>query len=536
MQTLEKCLMKINGMRAAIVFFSSILFSGYVESSMPVFTVELFNRPLTLYSAPIQNAQANSNFTFNLNPYISVIQPEVDYRVTNNAKRTFDGIELIELPRGLTRVYAGENVCSEFFTLNAGQSCILRFYVDKNTYVHSLRGGPIVCFRPPAGSCSRPSADSQIDDAVARVPGPTQALVNPFTQDGLHYNPYSLAIEGKPTRTGVYLFTVSATNGSATTAAQDVQINVDINPYDKPVFKHHYTLASAMPEHEYRLNLMDLIEPTLGFSVTNQVKFRIDLNHEYPSWLSLDKENVTFLHGHVPASDAGQIKEITLIATSNTGGDSQPLTIRIPVAFDPEKKPVIEKGIELTGSAGAPFHYDFRSNIIDPTADANLKLILDKVEPEAPWLSMSSWNPTELDGIVPKDAEGKTFQLTFYANTAVGGNSDPINIPLNISIDPDKTPHFYSDSPKLPIFYAGQPYFYDFVDCNDIDPEYANIPYTVELAKGYNNPEWLRIEDNKLIADRVPDNLKKMQQMFITIKNIPGGESKVFSLPLFIMK
>ena len=66
--------------------------------------------------------------------------------------------------------------------------------------------------------------------------------------------------------------------------------------------------------------------------------------------------------------------------------------------------------------------------------------------------------------------------------------------------------------------------------------KFINFPYVVELAKGHNNPEWLRIEDNKIIADSVPNNLKKIQTMFITIKNIQGGQSEVLSLLFVIMK
>ena len=91
-----------------------------------------------------------------------------------------------------------------------------------------------------------------------------------------------------------------------------------------------------MPEQEYRLNLLDLIETRPSFMRSNQVSFEIDKNLPYPSWLSIDKDNATFLHGHVPSSEAGQNRSVTLIASSNAGGDSLPLTITIPVASDPK--------------------------------------------------------------------------------------------------------------------------------------------------------------------------------------------------------
>ena len=524
----------INGILVLVVFAISMAYVARAESSMPIFTIALSNNPLKLYPLPLQQAKANSSFTLNLKPFINVIKPEIDYQVTNNASRTLDGIVLIELPNGLTRIYDGDNVCAESFTLGPHSSCTLRFNVDKSRYVHSLRGGPIVCYRPGI-YCYRPDINAQIDDAVMRAPDSTQILISPKNQDGLEYDPTTESILGKPARTGLFHFTLAATNGISTTDPQSFSIDVDINPHDKPIFKRHYSLASAMPEHNYRLNLMDLIESTPEFSVTNQVSFRIDLEKNPPSWLSLDNEKATVLQGSPPLSDAGQIKKVTLIATSNTGGDSLPMTIQIPVAFDREKRPVIENGIELHQAIGDEIHADLRANIADPTADASLKLVLDNVEPAAPWLLRSTSNLTELDGVVPQSAVGQLYQLTLHANNAIGGDSDRVTIPLQIAIDKSKTPYFYSDKPQLPIFYAGQAYFYDFVTCNDVIPTYSDIPYVVELAKGYNNPEWLRIEDNKLIVDNVPEQLKANQKLFITIKNIPGGISEVLPMSLVIM-
>jgi hypothetical protein len=78
-----------------------------------------------------------------------------------------------------------------------------------------------------------------------------------------------------------------------------------------------------MPEKEYSLNLLDLIEPIEGFGKTNQVNFSIDLNKPHPHWLNLDKNNPNVLYGKAPSSAAGQMVELTLMATSNTGGDSE---------------------------------------------------------------------------------------------------------------------------------------------------------------------------------------------------------------------
>ena len=528
---------KTNAINVLILFFSVILSSGAAMSAMPVFGIALLDRALTIYSFPLQKAQTHSNFDFGLKPFFSVVRPEVDYRVTNHLKRTLTDIELIELPGGLTRIYDGEGVCPERFTLNTQQSCILRFYVDKQRYVHSQNGGPMVCFRPPLGYCSRPSPGSQIDDAVARVPGPTEAQVTPNAQFGLHYDSLTMSIVGTPTQPGVYHFQIGATNAFATAAPKELEIDVSIDPTDTPVFKDNHTIAIAiaMPEQNYRLNLMDLIKPTPGFGVSNQISFRIDKNHEYPDWLSLDKDDATLLQGHVPFCDAGLERDITLIASSNTGGDSLPLTLKISVAYDPTQKPIIEKGIALTGVAGDVFRKDFRTNISDPSNDHNLNVILDKIEPAAPWLSMSSLTPTELNGVVPADAVGQDYQITLHATTAIGGSSEVMTLPLHIVIDKNLTPRFYLDNPQLPLFYVGQYYSHDFTTSRDVYPQYNDIPYTVELAEGYDNPTWVRIEDNQFIVDSVPENLKQIEQIFITIKNVPGGRSEVLSLDLFIM-
>jgi len=522
------------GIRSLATFAIAMLYTVHAESTA-LFDIILSDPPLTLYPPPFQQAQANSDFTLNLDTYINLTKPEVDYLVTNNSsKTTFNNITLRDLPSGLIRVYAGANVCLQPFILAPRQTCRLRFYFDKAHYVHSSNGGPIVC---ASGNfnCYRPGPNAQIDDAAARAPDQTQINVIPEDQDGLHYDKTTSLIYGKPTRTGVLHFTISATNGKETTAPQELEISVSVNPHDKPVFKHDYTLASAMPGQHYQLNLMELIEATPGFAVTNQVSFYIDLNQPHPKGLDIDKTNSTLLNGTILASDAGQIKQLTIIARSNTGGDSSPKTIQIPVAFDPNQKPAIENGINLTGAAGASFHKDFRANIDSSNRDDSLKLLIDKIEPAAPWLSISPSNPTELNGVIPQEAVGQIYQVTVHANTTAGGNSEPVTIALKIDIDKSKTPRFYSAKPQLPIFNIGEEYRYDFVSFKDIYPDYSIIPYTVELAKGYDNPPWLRIENNQLVANNVPDDLDDNQPMlFIVITNIPGGASHVLPLSLYI--
>jgi hypothetical protein len=379
------------------------------------------------------------------------------------------------------------------------------------------------------------SFSASIDHLMAPLQAPIQFIVTPLAQDGLQYDPVTASITGKPNRTGDYQFTVTATDGYSTSSAQTLTIHVENNLLEKPHFKRQYGIATATAGRHYYLNLRQLVENKSSFGVSNQIHFRIDPNHthRYPEWITLDPETNTILQGRAPQEDAGQIKELTVIASTNTGGDSEPFVITIPVAYDPIKKPSFREGTRLYGTAGSVFRHRFNLSVIDPAEDDSLKIIIDKIEPAAPWLSMTTH--TDLEGIVPEDAVGNTYQMTVIAHTNTGGNSDPAVIPLTIGTDKQLTPRFFSSHPQCPSMHAGSAYVYDFVANRDVYPEYGQYPYEIALAKGYDNPEWVRIEDNKLIIDRVPEHLKRLSKVFITIKNILGGESDVFELYLRCM-
>ncbi|HBI21329.1 MAG TPA: hypothetical protein DDY37_01875 [Legionella sp.] len=449
MKSQEKYRVKRNGICALILFLITgyLLSNGALASGTSAYMVEFFKRPLTIESLPSQQALVHSDFKFHLLPFVNIIKPEINYRVTftwdiySHLPNKVVAGGAREFPSGLVRMYEGEDACSDLFTLTFKQSCTLRFYVDVNKYNYTngsaalTKGkGPIIVYGDAPSVGSYPDPGQRFDEVVASLPAPTRLIVTPASQDGLYYDPGTDAIVGSPTRTGLYFFTVFATNGDQSSLPQALTINVANNPHDTPVFKQHYSLASATPDRDYRLDLMELMEASPGFMMTNPIHFRMASDRGGSSWLSLNTESPALLQGHPSSSDAGQTKEVTLIATSNTGGDSQPLTIQIPVAFDLDKKPIIAQNMQLTGEAGAPFYYDFRENITDLTADGNLRLILDKIEPAAPWLSFSSLNPVVLDGVVPKDAAGQVYQLTFHANTVVGGDSEAVTIPLQIII------------------------------------------------------------------------------------------------------
>jgi hypothetical protein len=371
-------------------------------------------------------------------------------------------------------------------------------------------------------------------DENANAGYPAQGIVSPVEQDGLRFDPTSFSITGTPTRTGTYLFKVGAQNVYGTAAPVDFVMQVQVNAKDRPVFKQHYSMASALPDQKYSMNLMELVEPQTGFMLTNQISFRIDTDLSHPDWLHIASDDATRLEGKVPPEAAGQEVEVTLIASSNTGGDSLPLKVKIPIAYDPEKRPVINPfGLEKL--ADTDIYEDLSGYIDDPAHDANLKLTLDNVEPAAPWLGISSLNPTVLEGAVPDKDTGQQFKLTLRAHTSVGGASEPIVIPLQISIDPKQTPRFKVAKPLMPILYREQPFSYDFVAANDIYPEYNDFPYQIEFAKNFNPPSWLRLEGNKLISDMVPGDAYRKIIIKIVIKNIPGGVSEEYLLSLISM-
>jgi hypothetical protein len=361
------------------------------------------------------------------------------------------------------------------------------------------------------------------------------ADLQPAQLDGLYYDPARFAIVGKPTRVGTYQFSLGVGNENGKTTPINLTIEVGVNQRDKPVFKTDYPIASALPGKSYQLNLMELIEAKEKFVQNNPLHFRIDLNESHPSWFKISGKDKTLLMGDIPLSEAGLTQDLTIIASSNTGGDSKPLKIQIPIASDSASKPIINP-FSLEKSVGVEFEQDVRQHISDSANDGSLQLIIDKVEPEAPWLKISPTNLTAFVGTVPLDAAGQVYQLSLHANTRTGGNSNEIKVLLSIAVDNEKVPRFKAANPQLPLFYPGTPFEHDFVVNNDIFPDYEVAPYIVELAAGYNNPSWVRIANNKIIADLVSEKIPKNKyEIYLTIKNVPGGRSGIIPLTLHVM-
>ncbi len=363
---------------------------------------------------------------------------------------------------------------------------------------------------------------------------PAQAIVQPTEQDGLRFDPASFSIVGTPERIGTYQFSVAVHNANGATEPVNLIIRVQPNLKDKPRFKSQPSMMSGLPEQKYSMNLMELLESQPGFWVTNQVSFRIDTSQSHPKWLDISHDDTTLLVGDIPSDVAGQEIAITLIARSNTGGDSDSLAVRIPIAYDPEKKPEITP-FELKKSAGFSIQEDLAQYIKDPAHDPRLKVVIDRVEPEGLSLNISAANPTMLEGTIPDNATGKLFQLTLRASTPIGGPSESITIPLQVAFDQQKNPRFKATNPVLPMLYPGQSYYYDFVEHHDVYPEHTDIPYEINFAEEFVHPTWLKIENNKLIAAHIPEDIDEDVRIRVVIKNTPGGKSEVYPLKLKVM-
>lgn len=348
----------------------------------------------------------------------------------------------------------------------------------------------------------------------------------PAQQAGLRFDSATYSIVGTPERPGLYTFKVSSQSSRCTAHTTELSIAVKPNLKDKPLFKIQVILAPGLANHKYSMNLLELLNMRPGFMENNQVHFRIDTNKPHPAGLNLSPKDATKLVGTVPDTP-GQTAYLTLIASTNTGGDSEPLTVGLPIGYDPEQKPKI-KPFVLSSAAGTQLNVNVMDYIVNPSAKP-VQLHIDKVTPLAPWLSYSQ---TTLKGVSNPDDTGKRYQLTLRASNAVGGSSEPITVPLQIKTNPDLTPQLVRGEHLMPLLIPGQPYLYDFKGHRDVEPD--QIPYKMKWADGYPNPGWIELKNNKLIVEEVPD-IRETIKLYIQIENLPGGISKVLELSLEVL-
>lgn len=355
----------------------------------------------------------------------------------------------------------------------------------------------------------------------------------PESQNGLYFDQKSFSIVGKPEQIGTVVFHVGAKNQQGETALIPLTIHIKANIKDKPVFKKDYRIASAVANKHFRLNLMDLIEPNTSFMATNQVTFMLKPNANNPSWLNISQADGLSIEGLVPKNLAGQELSVTLIAHSNSGGDSEPFTLNILVANDPEQKPIVQF-FKLEHPAGTSIDEDLARYISDPVQDASLKIVLDNIEPQVSWVSVSELNPTTLNVQIPEKASGQLYHLTLHANTLIGGDSEAVVIPLQVSIDKSKIPRL-DEYFTLPILFPMQSYQFDFTTSTGIKPNYTEEPFTVSFAKDYTHPNWLYIHNNQLVAEATTDLEAQEITLYLEIKNTAGGSSGVIPVKLQIM-
>lgn len=511
--------------------------TGYIQdvsaSKFHYMTATFLKPVLTLYALPTQEAKIHSSFYLKLDPYVTLNQPEFELRIANFSNCSVKLKTLHYIPQGVGLLPASNNPCFNSKTLQSGEQCVWRFGINKALYTKERHCGPHLDLLDIDWYFC------QSFDFMVKQSTQTEFRVEPSVQEGLSYDPVAHAIVGQPSRLGVYQFRVTAVNGSDSSGPVMLTVRVTPDPKDTPIFKPYHTISAARPNRAYQLNLLTLVTQQQGFGVSNQIRFRIDSNHtrDYPEWIHLDAISGTVLEGQAPESDVGKIKELTLIASSNTGGDSAPFLLRIPVSYDPSNKPTIPEDLDFQGRAGDSFHYPLLPFINDPTHSDRAQVFLDKIEPAVPWITLSP--SMVLEGVVPLDSVGQYFELTLRVSTPLGGRSTPVIARFHVDTDKRLAPSFTSTaSPELPALLIGQSsYSFDFSTFNGIYPSYSDIPFRIELAPDSGNPTWVRIENNKLIVDNVPADLSVFNyRITVMMQNRPGGQSEPLSLILPVVR
>ncbi|KTC67996.1 hypothetical protein Lbir_2598 [Legionella birminghamensis] len=367
----------------------------------------------------------------------------------------------------------------------------------------------------------------------AQAGAPPVIQVEPVEQNGLRFNPASQSLTGKPRLPGVYHFKLTASNLHSRTAAGLLTVNVSENAKEKPVFIPELILPPAMASQLYQLNLSSFLMANSDFFSSDQIRFRLDTRQANADWIKLSADGQK-LEGIVPDNDES-FWSFTLIASSNAGGDSAAKTFVIEKAIDPEKKPIIQSR-RLGVKAGDYFSLDIQDLLVNRKEHSGIRLYLDKVEPAAPWIHYGAGSQTRLEGEIPLDAMGETFEMTVHAASREGGNSEAVIIPLNVAANPVYQPRLKDPSLILPLAYTGQAYSFDFVREKTIYPDYRTIAYQVFLSDeclGISNPPWLRINNNKLEAN-IPEGLTEDIFFCLQIRNKPGGLSEATPLTMRI--
>ncbi|KTD33849.1 hypothetical protein Lnau_2141 [Legionella nautarum] len=157
--------------------------------------------------------------------------------------------------------------------------------------------------------------------------------------------------------------------------------------------------------------------------------------------------------------------------------------------------------------------------IIDNGGDEKVSFLIDEISPKD--LSYNLFDNGFFRVHTGYRSYGKIYYITLHANTRLGGNSEPITIPIEITKNPELAPSFIRTNLVIPI-YSGQSLIHDFVANQDIVPVYEQIHYSVPFANA-THPSWMKIENNKLMIDEVPKNCDSLYTINLTLTNEPGG-------------
>lgn len=358
---------------------------------------------------------------------------------------------------------------------------------------------------------------------------PPELTLSSDSPKGLVYDPKTLSIVGTPDQRGYVYFTAVAHNSSSRSAPVNISIEVAANHEKRPRLKTDVTLPAYSPGKHYEFNLMELVDNNL-IAAGDSLSFVLYSHINDSRLFSIDPENKQLLRADIPAHEIKKSLNVTVVAVSNIGGESLPLTLEIPMAQDPAYTPSMQS-LTMNAEVDSYFSKDFASVITDPSNDGSLRLLIDKIEPDAPWLQLSKQSSTAIEGRIPNDAYGRQYTLYLRVANDIGGASAPVVSYLKINRNTQLSPYFNKRTPSfLPELIPGQSYDYCFNDV-DIEPSYDKYPYSIRLMDGMNE-EWISIKDNCLHADRVPDDLYFPPSVYVVVHNEPGGDSEVFGFRL----
>lgn len=350
--------------------------------------------------------------------------------------------------------------------------------------------------------------------------------IEPKINAGLYFDEQTGQVRGTPDNPGQYQFTLAAKNRFSVAAPVTLTINVAVNSSDKPEFRQDIDLPATYSKQQYHYDLSQLLKNNHLLRKGNQYSFRFDKRFAQPQWLQI---NDNFLEGEVPENFSGSY--LTILARSNTGGDSEPQRLWIAQAEDPGKKITLTP-FSLMAKSGEEFFFDIRGQLSAEAADSSLQLLIDAIEPCANWLDRDPYNKTVVHGFVPLTAAGMAYKLKLHVANAAGGHSNSIEVPLQIAVNDMYRPQFAQDL-VLPLLNQGQAYIFDFVLNEAIYPNFQDYPYEVHISNdcpGIRNPSWLMVHENKLTCEKVPSVGRKSVAICLQIANTPGG----LSLPVVL--